>query len=205
MTLDELALKIANAMVLGHYPLASNPSELNIIYIEGMNVDGSLNDFRPNAFDCVRVLLSMPIVLDPKIVGIWDATTHAGMYWEMHRMNPAGAFHIRLGQQTAWVMGQYHVQTALIQSKPLEGTRDSHDDFKREGPTVIGDFGVHHHWGYDYPKDNAGNSSAGCQVGRTKAGHNEFIALLRSDPRYVKDHGFVWSSTVMAAAEVITA
>ena len=118
-------------------------------------------------------------------------------------MEPGGAFHIALGQQTAWIMGQYHVQTALKQVRDLVGTRDLHKDFKRQGDPVKGDFGVHHHWGYNFPKDNAGKSSAGCQVGRTETGHNEFINILKHDERYIQDHDFVWTSTVLEVDDVL--
>ena len=193
----DLAAKIARAMVDNKFVLAIGPNVMNIIYVEGMNSDGTPNEFRNNAFDCVRLLLRVLENGRGEILGIWDAITHAGLYWEMHRINPRGAFHIRLGQQTCWVMGHYHDQEALIQAAPIEGTRDGKNDFKREGPPVRGQFGVHHHWGYDYPKDDAGKSSAGCQVGRTKLGHRQFIKLLKTDERYQKDQKFMWSSTVM--------
>jgi hypothetical protein len=115
----------------------------------------------------------------------------------MHRMNPAGAFHIRPGQQACWQMGTYHDMEALVQAAPIEGTRDDANDFKRAGPMVRGDFGVHHHWGYDYPHDDAGRSSAGCLVGRSKDGHNQFIALLKTDARYRADHNFMWPASVL--------
>jgi hypothetical protein len=200
----DLASRILAAMKARNYPIAVGPDVLNIVYIEGADTpDGKPNANRPNAFDSLRILLR---VLPPdqvrgdgsaKILGMWEAITHAGLYWETHRMNPAGAFHIALGQQTCWQLGRYHGMEALIQSAPIIGTRDDKNNFKREGPTVRGDFGVHHHWGYNYPKDDAGRSSAGCQVGRTEAGHNQFIALLKTDARYKTNHQFIWSSTVL--------
>jgi hypothetical protein len=189
--------RIVAAMQARNYSVAVGASVLNIVYIEGCELDGTPNKNRVNAFDSVRLVLRVLPDGSAKILGAWDAITHAGMYWEVHRMNPAGAFHIALGQQCCWQMGHYHDMEALIQSAPIVGTRDEKNNFKREGPTVRGDFGVHHHWGYNYPKDDAGRSSAGCQVGRTEAGHRQFIALLKTDARYNVDHGFMWSSTVM--------
>jgi len=208
--------RIVTAMKARNYPLAVGPDVVNVVYIEGCEPDGTPNANRPNAFDSVRIVVRvlpgmktgvnalLPADGSAKIIGIWDAITHAGMYWEVHRMNPAGAFHIALGPQTCWVMGHYHDMEALIQAAPITGTRDANNDFKRSGPTVRGDFGVHHHWGYNYPKDDAGKSSAGCQVGHTEAGHRQFIALLKTDARYRADHRCMWSSTVMPVEWLLT-
>lgn len=183
------------------YKWFSNPGETNIVYVEGVDPDGSRNGNRPNAFDSVRYLLSH----DGTILGAWPATTHAGAYYEHHLLNPGGAFHIALGQQTAWIMGNYHHGNyeALLQEAPLYGTRDSAEDFQRAGPTVHELVGAHHHWGYDYPRDNVSNSAAGCQVGETRSGHLEFIRLLKQDPRYQADHNFMWTSTVLTADQVL--
>jgi len=199
----DFASRIVAAMAARNYPISVGPDVLNIVYIEGCEPNGAPNKNRSNAFDSVRVVLRVLPDGSAKILGVWDAITHAGMYWEMHRMNPAGAFHIRLGQQTCWQMGRYHDMEALIQSAPIEGTRDANNDFSRGGPDVRGDFGVHHHWGYNYPKDDVGRSSAGCQVGRTESGHNTFIALLKTDARYKRDHAFMWPSTVMPVEWVL--
>lgn len=201
----DLASELVRAMRKKGYNITVGDDVVNIIYVEGMDVGGKPNNNRPNAFDSLRTLLRIHPNGTAELLGQWDATTHAGMYWEMHRMNPAGAFHIALGQQTCWIMGHYHDMEALVQDTPIMGTRDGANDFKRSGPVVRGDFGIHHHWGYDYPKDDAGQSSAGCQVGRSKAGHNEFIAFLKRDSRYQSNNGFLFTSTVLTADEVVAA
>jgi hypothetical protein len=100
-------------------------------------------------------------------------------------------------------MGQYHDQIALLQVEPINGTRDFNKDYDRRGDRVYppGLYGIHHHWGYNYPHDDAGRSSAGCQVGRTKDGHNEFISILKKDPRYVANKSLLWTSTVIPASD----
>ncbi len=198
-----LAPMLARTMLKYSYNLTVGDTVTNIIYVEGMDTDGTKNAFRPNAFDCIRCLIRVHNDGSVDLLGVWEAITHAGMYWEMHRMNPKGAFHIALGQQACWTMGHYHNMQALVQTIDIIGTRDSNNNFKREGPTYKGMFGVHHHWGYNYAKDNAGNSSAGCQVGRMEKGHNEFIAILKTDGRYKKDRNFLWPSTVLTADLVL--
>ena len=171
---------------------------MNIVYIEGAEVKGGVpNKNRPNAFDDIRMLIRVQLDGSTKLLGMWDATTLPGRYWTQNRMNARGAFQIRLGQQSCWTMGSYHNQPALVQTYEIEGTRDNNEDYHRDGPTYKGLFGVHHHGGYDYPHDDLGKSSAGCQVGRAIAGHLEFMKILKTDKRYQDNHNFVFTSTVM--------
>ena len=57
-------------------------------------------------------------------------------------------------------------------------------------------------WGYDLPHNDINNASAGCLVGRTKAGHLEFIELLKSDERVRANGGYRFMTTVMPVAEL---
>lgn len=198
------ATKIVQAMQTRGYRVDFGDDVMNLLYIEGMNLDGSPNGNRPNCWDDIRVLLRNGTG-GPKILGAWEATTEPGAYWSSveHRMNKDGAFHIDLGQQTAWVPGEYHDAPALRQARNLHGTRDGKVHYARDGKPDFGMFGVHHHKGYDYPKNNIGQSSAGCQVGRTVAGHMEFWHILKTDSRFSPT--FVWTSTVMSAAWVTSA
>lgn len=175
----------------------------NICYLEGVDPDGIVNRHTPNYFDDLRVVWQALEDGTTKVVGAWEATTRPSTYWTRHPMNPSGAFIIALGQQTCWTMGQYHDQIALIQTQPIHGTRDYNQDYERRGDREYpaGLYGVHHHWGYNYPHDDAGRSSAGCQVGRTKQGHEQFIQILKTDKRYVSDHNHLWTSTVLTADE----
>lgn len=194
---DTLAKRIIAAMQRLGFII--NPN-MNIVYVEGMDTDGLPNANRHDAFDCVRCIVNGSSHV---LLGIWDATTHPGIYWTTHRMNPAGAFIIRLGQQTCWTMGNYHDQPALIQTEPIEGFRDADQTFERKGGVYYrGLYGVHHHGGYNYPHDHMGRSSAGCQVGRLVEGHKQFIDRLKHDPLYINNHDCLWTSTVLTAEQV---
>lgn len=198
------AQKIIQAMQAHGYRVDSGDDVMNLVYLEGMDLTGAPNGNRPNCWDDLRILVRNGTG-GPKVLGAWEATTEPGEYWSSpeHRMNAAGAFHIDLGQQTAWVPGSYHDAPALVQAKAIHGTRDGKVHYARDGKPDFGDFGVHHHKGYDYPKNNIGKSSAGCQVGRTVAGHMEFWNILKTDKRFSPT--FVWTSTVMPAAWVTSA
>lgn len=195
--------KIVAAMRAHGYTVDVGDDVMNIVYIEGMELSGLPNGNRPNCWDDLRMLIRIGPDGNAKLLGAWDATTEPGKYWTDNPMNPGGAFHIDLGQQTAWCSGMYHSREALVQCRPLHGRRDNQKHYARDGSPVTGEFGVHHHAGYDYPKNDIGKSSAGCQVGRTVAGHLEFMRLLHTDKRWTPN--FVWTSTVLTAADVLNA
>lgn len=203
MTLDPN--KIVLAMQSRGYPLAVGDDVMNIVYVEGMELTGMPNGNRPNCWDDIRTLVRVRPNMQAEVLGAWEATTEPGEYWTDNPMDARGAFHIDLGQQTAWFLDQYHGHEALRQCRPLHGTRDGKRHYARDGVPVFGDFGVHHHAGYDYPKNNIGRSSAGCQVGRTIDGHLEFMSIIHTDSRVKANRGFVWSSTVLSAAWVTNA
>ena len=125
-------------------------------------------------------------------------------------MNPLGAARIAFGQYKSWIVGVHHAgqrgaHEALIQVAPIDVYRDLNKDFKREGRVYTGLFGVNQHWGYDAPKNDLGNTSAGCLVGRTKPGHREFMALIKTDPRYSANHSYKFMTAVMAGSDVLAA
>ncbi len=204
MTLE--ASKIYQAYKDKGYHVDVGEDVYNICYIEGLDPDGVPNLHVPNHWDDLRVVWQALSDGTAKIVGAWEATTRSGKYFTIHPMNASGAFYIALGPQTCWTMGQYHDQVALIQTEPVLGTRDYNQDYNREGDKQYapGLYGVHHHWGYNYPHDDLGRSSAGCQVGRTIDGHKEFISFLKKDRRYVADHQCLWTSTVIEAHDYAT-
>jgi peptidoglycan hydrolase-like protein with peptidoglycan-binding domain len=210
---SSLASQILKYMRLNDLWYARAPGQVNIVYIEGANEDGTPNEDRPNEFNDRRMVLAIQDQR-PKIVGNWEGTTEPGRYWTETPMNPRGAARIAFGQYKAWCVGFHHrdkpklSHEALVQVGIIKVHRDLNKDYKRVGDFVEeGDsFAVNQHWGYDNPKDNLGQSSAGCLVGRTKDGHREFMALLKADPRYESNHGYRFMTTVIAgdkfAAEV---
>ena len=46
------------------------------------------------------------------------------------------------------------------------------------------------------------NASAGCLVGRTKAGHREFMAVVKEDARFQVSRGYRFMTAVLPAADV---
>lgn len=199
--LHDLGHRIKRSCLALGYTWFTGPGELNIVAVEGTDPDGKRNQNRSNYFEDIKCLVDG----DGKIVGgPYEATTQPGKFWTQHRMNPGGAANITKGQQTAWQPGPYHDMDALREVRPITFTRDPNETFKRYGPVYTDEIGVHHHGGYNYPHDDMGRSSAGCQVIRLMDKHAEFMKKVRQDPRHVKDpEGFVYTATVLLQDELL--
>jgi hypothetical protein len=201
--------RLVKAMLAANQWVARHPDCVNVVYVEGMDADGAVNDDAPNVFNDLRVVLRVNRAGNPEIVERWDATTEPGKYYtSVQKVDPRGAARIAFGQYKAWSVGTHRAGTptaheALVQTAPISVFRDLNEDFERQGdPEVEGLFGINQHWGYDLPKSDIGRASAGCLVGRTKSGHRAFMALCRADPRYVANNSYRFMTAVMPAADV---
>ncbi|MFB2880878.1 hypothetical protein [Floridanema aerugineum] len=201
----DLADKIVAYMEKKRHRLFKDNQEFNIIYIEGVNPDGTLNNDAPNEFNDVRLVLAFENE-EPIILGIWEGTTEPGRRYTLNPMNPKGAARIAFGQYTAWKVGMHgnsEPHEGLVQVSTILVHRDLNKDFKRPGDKVEnGLFGVNQHWGYDLPRTNIGLASAGCLVGRTRAGHREFMRIVKRDRRYQSNTNFVFTTTIIPGNEL---
>ena len=81
--------------------------------------------------------------------------------------------------------------------------RDLNKDGQRTGDKrQTGEFGINQHWGYDLPEVE--KASAGCLVGQSKDGHRQFMALVKSDPRYQANRKHVFAAAILPESEVLT-
>ena len=81
--------------------------------------------------------------------------------------------------------------------------RDLNKDGQRAGDKrETGDFGINQHWGYD--QQEVDKASAGCLVGQSKDGHRQFMALVKSDPRYQANRKYVFATAVLQESDVLT-
>ena len=203
--MNNLATRIADYMRHKKYLLFAGSGYYNIIYIEGMNANGSLNSDAPNHFNDRRLVLQT-IGGIPQIIGNWEATTEPGSHYTHKPMNPLGAARIKFGQYTSWRVGMHGTlnrHEALVQVRDVSVHRDFNKDFKRTGDrSTTGLYGINQHWGYDLPLNDISTASAGCLVGRAKSGHKEFMNLVKSDVRYKKDPSFVFTTTIIPGDEL---
>ncbi|MEG5159566.1 hypothetical protein QUB37_03835 [Microcoleus sp. AT3-A2] len=161
------------------YPITN----FNIIYIEGCDINGRLNNDAPNQFNDVRAVFDKNKCLD-----CWQATCEPGAWYTHTPMNPDGAFRIAFGfHKEAWeigIHGNSEPHEALIQVGEVRGFRDYNQDFIRPGDReVCGYYGINQHWGYDMPPGDIGQASAGYLVGRSRYGHQQFMQFCRNSRR----------------------
>jgi len=209
---DSLAGRLVAAMHKAGHWLCRHPACVNLVYVEGMDEDGTANLDAPNAFNDLRVVLRVNRAGTPVIEALWEATTEPGRHYTLiEKLDPRGAARIAFGQYKAWSVGTHMAgrpsgHEALVQTAPIRVFRDLNQDFERTGDQVFaGLFGVNQHWGFDLPRSDIGRASAGCLVGRTKAGHRAFMALCKADPRYSASHGYRFLTSILPAASVATA
>ena len=189
------------------YQIDRNPGEKNIIYIEGMNPDGTLNEDQLNVWNDLRIVIEFKND-KPEIIGCWQATTEPGRYYVVNPINSNGAARIAFGQYRAWQLGTHgnaDPHEALIQTGgPVTVHRDKNRDGSRAGDMVeSGYFGINQHWGGDSPESDIGRWSAGCQVGRTRQGHREFMKIVKSDPRFLNNNRYVFSSIIIPGDDLV--
>ncbi|MCV3211961.1 peptidoglycan-binding protein [Plectonema radiosum NIES-515] len=208
---NDLPSRIVKYMQSKDYTIFTEPKEYNIVYVEGMNEDGSLNDDAPNEFNDRRIVIE---VVDgvPQIVNHWQATTEPGNKFTLTPINDLGAARIQFGQYKAWRVGTHNIgrfdpHEALVQAGTITVCRDLNKDFKRTGDKLDkgDDFAINQHWGFDADKNNVGNTSAGCLVGRRREGHREFMEIIKGDRRYVSNSNYVFYTTVIPGDELVKA
>ena len=206
---EGLASRAIAAMQRHGYWVSRHPKCLNIVYFEGMNVDGSANENRPNEFNDARLLISISSKGEPILEAGWDATTEPGRHYTEQPMEPTGAARIAFGQYKSWVVGTHLAgrpsgHEALVQAEQVTVCRDLNQDYSRAGDKMYtGVFGINQHWGYDLPKGNLANSSAGCLVGRTKDGHRDFMRLLQGDSRYRASKAYRFVTTILPVSALL--
>jgi len=107
---SDLAHLVVAAMERKGYQVDRGPGELNIVYIEGMNPDGTPNADEANKWNDLRLVIRFEGGV-PKIVGEWAATTEPGRYWTENPMSPLGAARIEFGQYKSWQSGCIGITT----------------------------------------------------------------------------------------------
>ena len=211
---NDLAAKLIKYMTEMNYRVSVGDKKYNIVYVEGMNTDGTLNPDRPNEFNDLRLVIEIPNSdLIPIIQGKWEATTEPGKNFTLRpmggRASEYGAARITFGQYKAWQVGIHYgsgaePHEALVQAAPISVYRDKNKDFKRVGDFLdTGLFDINQHHGFDYPRTDIRGAGAGCLVGRMREGHKSFMTLIKQDRRYQKNNKYLFHTTVIPGDEFI--
>ena len=173
-------------------PLCPLQGALNIVYIEGLNQDGSLNADEPNRWNDLRLLLAFENegwVIKHNAI----ATTEPGEYYTKNPTNKNGCARIAFGYHPpAWAFGFHKgVQPALVQRGRVKIHRDLNRDGLRnrfEPAFMEGLIGLNHHsTNQRFNNELVGKHSAGCLVGKSYSEHIDgFLATLKRDRRYLE-------------------
>ncbi|MGI8500426.1 MAG: hypothetical protein ACR2LR_04720 [Hassallia sp.] len=193
---NDFIIRVLKTQIKLGQKVFSGNDKLNIVYVEGVNLDGTINGDEMNQWNDLRLVYKVvddkPLLLDK-----WVATTEPGLKYTINPLNPGGAFRIAFGQYQAWSIGWHKDHEALVQVGEIKGHRDRNKDGFRTGDAVVtgSDFGVNQHWGYDMPEIDG--ASAGCLVGKSKFGHRQFMQIVKSDVRYQNDKNYVFWTAVL--------
>lgn len=204
----DLPSSIMKYMLAKGYRIATGTGNYNIVYIEGMNTSGRLNDDAPNQFNDLRLVVQV-LNQKPIIIGNWEGTTEPGYYYTDNPMSSKGAARIAFGQYKAWQVGIHYgggaePHEALVQTAPITVYRDANRDMIRKGDKLdTGLFDINQHWGYDLPDNDIYYASAGCLVGRSRAGHKDFMALVKQDARYKLNHQYTFLTTIIPGDDLV--
>lgn len=180
---EDLAGDIARAMLAAGHWLCRHPRACNIVYVEGMGLDGAPS--AGHAFPDARLLLRVGECGRPQLVGAWEGSTAPPC---------ASAARVAHGQYKAWSVGLQPgaaPHEALVQTERVRVQRCG------GGEALTGVFGLNQQCGDDLPPSGLGPGCAGALVGRSKSGHREFMAMVRADPRYAASKGYRFQTAVL--------
>jgi hypothetical protein len=77
---QDLAASLIKYMTEMNYSISIGDKKYNIVYVEGMNIDGTLNSDAPNHFNDLRLVIEIPDADKiPVIRGKWEGTTEPAL------------------------------------------------------------------------------------------------------------------------------
>ena len=204
--LEELGIK------LDRPPQSAQNDEycVNIIGLEGLNPNFTVNDDKSNHFNDLFLLLGINKALKYRYLQKSVGTTEPGHYYTYNRMNPKGAARIQIDvkHEKIWQVG-YHGRgrnrhKALIQwGNAVCVHRDNNEDTFRTGDLLdCGYHGINFHGGYDMPTTNIGRASAGCQVIQKMAEISAAMEHVERDYYWLRDDKYRFSYICLDASKI---
>lgn len=205
MTQQELERMIAICEKAG-YKIFKNPGELNIIYIEGLSMGYSIekNQDQLDGWNDIRMLVDF-FDARPRILFWQNATTEPGRSATMSAAarKRGGVARITFGQHLeCWQIGMHKGKhEALVQVATIKVHRDADRNGIRTGDPIDYATGINQHTtSPTFRGQNVGNWSEGCLVGRNYRLHKRFMAMLKTDIRYLeRPKTFRFSSIILPA------
>lgn len=188
-----------------------NPLHVNIIYVEGVNVNLSPNADIIDFWNDRRIVMQCDKWGEPQILLNTACTTEPGLAATQSAAakKRGGVARVQFGQFTAWRVG-FHQQSrlgtqhpALVQVMPLQVFRDANADGIRPGDKLAPAWGINQHGTrLGLNSSRVGMWSEGCLVGRDWNEHIEFMRLVKTDARYLKNQKHIFSTTILNGHEL---
>ena len=208
-----LAKRLVRFLISKGYWIAHAPDMYNIVYIEGMNPDGTINSDADNLWNDVRALIRINSKGNPELTMAVTATTEPNIEFAKTPIAKArgGVARIAFGQYKAWQMGFHKNKIhhpALVQRSNVRIYRDLNADGLRTNDKIFvgSDFGINQHstpTASGIPPTVIGRWSEGCLVGQKWAEHVQFLANLQKDIRYIKNPKYMFLSAVLNGDEFV--
>ena len=198
-----LAKRILRYMDSKKYWIARSPNMYNIVYVEGMNAEGTSFLDPANQWNDRRMVIRVHEGGQPELVLNFDATTEPGIP-ERTKPHALGIARIAFGQYKSWKVGLHKAkQVALRQSSDLRIHRDKDANGFRTGDKIYvgSDFGINQH-STTVKTSKVGDWSAGCLVGREWGEHLAFLSTVKSDVRYTMNANYEFVSAVIPGDEL---
>ncbi len=189
------------------YWIARSPGMYNIVYVEGIDSTGEINDNKIDEWNDRRIIIQIEEGGSPRIILNSQATTQPGLKFTQNSMDSNGAANIAFGQYKAWRMGMHKgVQPALLQRGYIRLYRDRNKNGIRDNDDLIdigGSFGLNQHGSPYANPSKIGGHSAGSLVGKHYNLHLEFLDILKSDARYKLNSAYTFITTIIDGKKLI--
>ena len=200
---DSFLEKVCEAYKKNGYILDKSPNQVNIVGIEGVNLDGTVNGDVPNYYNDVIGVFTFK---GGKAIwlGKYLGTTEPGRGPTVNPMNSKGAARLQFGQYTCYQVGYHKGQyEALVQRGPVTVCRDKNKDYIRTGDKLdTGYFGINLHHGNNSGVSNIGWYSAGCQVVRAVKDLKDLLKIVKADPRYLQNKQYLFRYTLLDGTKI---
>lgn len=190
-----LAQKIVDCCVERGYPLRRGVGQINIVGIEGMDIDGNINNDAIDKWNDALFLLEFQSGR-PVIIFKAQCTTEPGQYYTNKPLNPNGAARLDTGyHKDLWQFGQHRGYYALVQGdNTARLVRDRNRNHRRDDAVSHERWrGVNLHttkttgWRGSASSGTIGLWSAGCVVVYRPADFTKMMKIITDSVEFKAD------------------
>lgn len=183
-----------------------DPGAVNIVYLEGCTAaDLTPNQDLPDLWNDTSTIIRFDENGLASFAHIAEATSEPGLSATMSKQSArrGGVFRIAIGfHENKWRIGLHQrnpAHPALVQVAPITGHRDRNRDGKRTADPMTQDVsGLNQHGTRPNLRSvRVGEWSYACLVRRMWKDHIDFMNLCHTDPRWIADNNFTFSTTVV--------